>query len=249
MQGYLRFAPAHPPTLDPADLRPLQHDAPPVLSAADVALLEAASLGDETALAAALAAGAGLEAADASGEMALCRAAARGHLACLQALLSAGATLQACDSHGHDALHWAAACGRQDCLLALLAAGADKEARDANGLTTLAIAAGKNQVGCLAALADAGASLAATCWLGNTPAHIAACNGSLPALRYLHQRGGPACLAARNHKGQTALDVAVVYRQRAAERLLAQLERRGRGQLGARWAVLGLHGACACSCT
>ncbi|PSC71100.1 putative DNA-3-methyladenine glycosylase 2 [Micractinium conductrix] len=209
-----------------------QHDAPPVLSAADVALLEAASLGDETALAAALAAGAGLEAADASGEMALCRAAARGHLACLQALLSAGATLQACDSHGHDALHWAAACGRQDCLLALLAAGADKEARDANGLTTLAIAAGKNQVGCLAALADAGASLAATCWLGNTPAHIAACNGSLPALRYLHQRGGPACLAARNHKGQTALDVAVVYRQRAAERLLAQLERRGRGQLG-----------------
>lgn len=115
-----------------------------------------------------------------------------------------------------------------------MAAGAALEARDANGLTALALAAGKNQAGCLEALVAAGASVAASCRLGNTPAHIASCNGGLPALRCLHAHGGAATLAARNHKGQTPRQVAAEYGQRAAERLLARLERDSRRQPGGR---------------
>lgn len=94
---------------DPEGQQPVRGTTAAAPSAVDALLLEAAADGDTAALAAALAAGAGVDCADASGETALMRAAALGHTACLQALLGAGAAPEACDSHGHSALHWCVA--------------------------------------------------------------------------------------------------------------------------------------------
>lgn len=194
----------------------------------------AASQGDQARLAALLAAGAFLEAADEEGKAPLAAAAANGQEACLRQLLAAGASIEGSDRHGHVALHWAAACGREGCVAALVAAGADLERSDCNGLTAMQLAAGKGQVACMEALAAAGASLGAADRVGNSALHIAACNGHLAAIRWLvaADPSPAAMLARRNGRGQTAWQVAAEYQQRAAERLLAALERRCKGSSG-----------------
>lgn len=219
------------------------------------ALHVAASTGHEQELSALLAGGAAvtLEARDGEGKTALAAAAGAGQEACVRRLLAAGASPNAVDRHGHTPLHWAAACGWEPCLQALLEAGADVEARDAHGLTALPLAAGKGQVACLQALHAAGASLHALDDVCNNPMHLAACNGHLAALRWLVAASpDPAAhLAARNRQSQTPRLVATDFQQRAAERLLMQLERRhGRRRAGGRGccAVPGLPYAAASVC-
>ncbi|GBF98389.1 hypothetical protein Rsub_10784 [Raphidocelis subcapitata] len=97
-------------------------------------LREAAAAGDEAALAARLAAGARLDAADGAGCTALHFAADRGRQGALRLLLEAGADVNARDGEGQTALHYAAVCGHREVYEALLAAGADEGIADGDGV-------------------------------------------------------------------------------------------------------------------
>lgn len=138
---------------------------------ADRALHKAAAGGDVAGVAAALAAGANLEATDRDGLTALHQAAGHDHLAAVEALLAAGA---ARDPVGIDPpwtpLYWAAAHMRDPAytpdrpgkvqtqvVAALAAAGAAADWADADGVTALFHASKRPDLGMMRALLAAGA--------------------------------------------------------------------------------------------
>lgn len=209
--------------------------------------MRAAAHGHQGCVAALLAAGADTEGADAHAHTAAHWAAAGGHEECLAALLAAGADAEAADSNGLTAFALAAGRGRVGCMERLAAAGARLDAVD--NLRNTVRAGGWLHCMWLHCSREI-----TSCAHQSSPPppyprprprppqalHIAACNGSLPAIRMLMAllpASAPpvALLAARNSKGQTARQVAAQYKQAAAEKLLAQLERRCRKARPAAW--------------
>ena len=103
----------------------------------DGLMLEFAKTGNVAGIRTLLAAGADVDAADASGFTPLHVAAAQGHADAVKALLAAGADIEAVTDKGHTPLHAAAWVGQVDVVAALLAAGAYPEAETEGGVTPL----------------------------------------------------------------------------------------------------------------
>lgn len=125
------------------------------------ALHWAARRGDAAAVAAAIRAGAKLEAATRVGAYTPLHIASKeGHAAVVKALLDAGSNVQAATSSKTTALHFAAASGNTDAIAALLDRGADVNAREgAWGQTPLIFAAAGNRVDAIRLLLRRGAGV------------------------------------------------------------------------------------------
>ena len=106
----------------------------------DELMLEFAKTGNVAGIRTLLAAGADVDAADASGFTPLHLAAVEGHADVATALLAAGAYIEAETEHGFTPLHYAAFRGQVDVVTALLAAGAYPEAEAEGGVTPLHLA-------------------------------------------------------------------------------------------------------------
>ena len=132
-----------------------------VLSEADRDVLAAARKGDETALIAALDAGANANAHDQDKESALQTASRHGHAALVRVLLSRGAEVDAPNENGTTALAWAAIHGHEACLEVLLDNGAGIEVTNALGRAPLAWAAAEGHLECMRMLLARGASAGA----------------------------------------------------------------------------------------
>jgi hypothetical protein len=214
----------------------------------------AVSKGHEGCLRALLELGASLEAADHHAHTALHWAAASGQQGCLRVLLERGASLAAIDCNGLTAVALAAGKGQQACLHALLEGGATPLCVDKLNNSALHIAACNGSLPAIRCLAAAGVALSAQNNLGQTPRQAsraaeglhASCSSmgrSCVQEEEQEQEQGP-CLQPPSHlPGMSAsllhwhpidaslapfppaLQVAVHYRQPAAERLLLQLEK------------------------
>ena len=127
-------------------------------------------------VAALLAAGADVNAADGDGRTALHSAQSE---ECVRLLVSAGADMDAVDSDGRSPLHTAAEHGPLQLVQALLAAGASPHAVDSGGRTPMHIAAEGGAFDMVQALLATGGSPHALDHAGRTPMHAAAgCAGS-----------------------------------------------------------------------
>ncbi|WP_165072330.1 ankyrin repeat domain-containing protein [Paludisphaera rhizosphaerae] len=120
------------------------------------ALHEAAKEGRVDLIKALVAAGAELEAADASGWTALHRAAEAGDIAAIGALIDAGADIDAAEPDGWRPLHMAASDNKVEAIEALIRRGADLHARDLRGFTPLHSAANDHSKAAAALLLDRG---------------------------------------------------------------------------------------------
>jgi ankyrin repeat protein len=125
------------------------------------ALHSAARRGDVAGVAAAIKAGANLEAATRVGAYTPLHVASKeGHAAVVKALLDAGSNARALTSNQTTALHLAAAAGSADAIAALVDRGADVDAREgAWGQTPLIFAAAGNRVEAIRALVARGATV------------------------------------------------------------------------------------------
>ena len=123
---------------------------------ANARLQQAAMTGDPSAVKAALADKAAIDAPGDSRMTALGIAALYVRDEVIRALVAAGASVPA-DQDGESALAVAAHEGHTRAVEALLGAGADVDARDANGITPLMAAASSNRAGAIRALLSKGA--------------------------------------------------------------------------------------------
>jgi hypothetical protein len=161
---FINATPSPPPPTSPCAAMPA--------SKASYALLTAAAKGDLPGMAAALAAGAKMEAFQRtrSGTPLVC-AVREGHTAAVASLLAAGASPNACDHEGHTALIFATA--HTAALVAALAgAGADLAQRDDRGWTAMHHAANWASADTVSALLAAGASPSAPTSTGQTPLQL-----------------------------------------------------------------------------
>jgi ankyrin repeat protein len=128
------------------------------MASANERLCDAADRGDVAGIAAALLAGADLEALDGAYVMTpLQWAAYTGHVAAIAALLAAGARVDGTDLDGSTPLIYAAIHGHTSATDALLAAGADMHRVDRNGDTALHLTSSYSHVDAARLLLDAGA--------------------------------------------------------------------------------------------
>lgn len=186
-------------------------------------------------------AGADVNGLDAFGETALGSAAWMGDANTVRVLISLGANVnleQQSQFHGLSpsgtALAVAASAGRDEICRSLLDAGADVNKQSEHGMTPFLVALARGDIWCAAAMLDFGADANARDALGETPLMLVQqFDPHDPLVHHLLEsllaRGADA--AAKDDKGRTAEDWALLYhRQESAERLRQARESNARKQ-------------------
>nr|XP_060629469.1 cyclin-dependent kinase 4 inhibitor C [Anolis sagrei ordinatus] len=162
----------------------------------------------------------------------LASAAARGDLERVTSLLGKIGDVNARNGFGRTALQ-VMKLGNPEIARQLLLRGADPDLRDSAGFSVLHDAARAGFLDTLQTLLEFRADVNAEDGGGNLPLHLAAQEGHLPAVAFLLERTAAARLGHRNHRGDTAYDVARLYKRHAVARLLEEGRRRGeQGQGG-----------------
>ncbi|MGE0042481.1 MAG: ankyrin repeat domain-containing protein [Vicinamibacterales bacterium] len=160
-------------------------------AAADSKLADAAMARDYDTVAALLASGADVNAAQGDGTTALHWAAYHGDAAIVRTLLAAGARVTARTRIGDmSPLYMAARRGSAPAISALLDAGADAREANTNGTTVLMVAAGAGDPEAVRVLVDHGAEVNAVEFTnGQTALMFAAARGSVDAIQMLLEHG------------------------------------------------------------
>jgi hypothetical protein len=148
-------------------------------------LFAAVDAGDVERVAAALGAGADVNACPKYSKTALAKAAQKGHVEVARLLLDAGVDVNATDIDGRTALTWAASCGLVEVARVLLEAGADVNAKAKYVGTALIEAAWKGHAEVVRALLGAGADVDAKTNHGTTALMHASRRGHVDVARVL----------------------------------------------------------------
>ncbi|XP_074077580.1 cyclin-dependent kinase 4 inhibitor C isoform X2 [Macrotis lagotis] len=148
----------------------------------------------------------------------LASAAARGDLERLSDLLRGGVSADAENSFGRTALQ-VMKLGNPEIARRLLLRGANPNLKDRTGFAVLHDAARAGFLDTLQTLLEFQADVNVEDDNGNLPLHLVAREGHLPVVEFLLRH--TACrVDHRNHQGDTACDVARLYRRDAVVRLL-----------------------------
>ena len=159
---------------------------------------------------------------DSSGRTMLHLAVLNKHGSCFKHLLSSPTTdINARDVNGNTALHVAAATGQYKAIRKLCQAGAHLGQQNNHQRTALHVACWSKHTKAAIVLLINGAAAGAQTSHGNTALHIASQWGQTGVMKYLLLAISIKSVNLRNDVGQTALHVAVTYRQAASVALLA----------------------------
>ena len=168
-------------------MKPVDTEA--VLSDKDAELIEAAEKGDLSAVSAALANGADVNAKNIKGLTALMKASIEGHADVVKLLLDKGADVNARTDSGYMALTAASWAGHADSVKLLLDNGADVNVKDVEGGTVLMGASWAGHVDVVKLLLDNGADINAKDPEGRTALMAASLNGNKDIVRVLVKAG------------------------------------------------------------
>ncbi len=170
-----------------------------LMTAADVALIEAVRAGDHAGARALIEQGASVNATQGDGATALHWAAHRDDAFLARLLLEAGASAGAADDHGVTPLSLACLNGSAAMVTLLLDAGADPNAGRTSGVTPLMTAARVGNVDVVRALLASGADVAATeRSRGQTALMLAVAESHTAVARVLVESGGGATTRSTN---------------------------------------------------
>ncbi|CAI5777200.1 cyclin-dependent kinase 4 inhibitor C [Podarcis lilfordi] len=148
----------------------------------------------------------------------LASAAARGDLAQLKNLLENNVNVNAQNGFGRTALQ-VMKLGNPEIARQLLRRGADPDLKDRTGFAVLHDAARAGFLDTLQTLLEFNANVNVEDAEGNLPLHLAAQEGHLPVVAFLLERTASR-VGHRNRKGDTAYDLAQLYRRSAVAKLL-----------------------------